>query len=123
MGQTGHVFDLFDRGALQVNGGIIRLGSKGRAEFAAKAVELGQDGPTAIPQSEAACKRALQNYQNHEAQMKAKFGELAEERTADTETQSRIVRELWKLFYAATRKGMHEHLNITGSPAKRPTSN
>jgi len=50
------------------------------------------------------CERALQNYRRYEAQMEAKFRELAEERSADPETQSRIVRELWKLFYAFDRR-------------------
>jgi len=36
--------------------------------------------------------------------MELKFRGLAEERSADPETQSRIVRELWKLLYASTRQ-------------------
>ncbi|MBI4441780.1 MAG: hypothetical protein HY649_00235, partial [Acidobacteria bacterium] len=95
--------DLFDRGALQINGTVIQLGSKARAEFAAKAVELGHYGPTSIPQNDRACQRALEAYQRYDAQMEATFRELAEERSADPEIQSRITRELWKLFYAWNR--------------------
>jgi hypothetical protein len=36
--------------------------------------------------------------------MKATFKELAEERSADPETQSRISWELWKLLYALNRQ-------------------
>jgi len=95
--------DLFDRGALQVNGSIIRLGSKSRAEFAAKIVELGHYGPAPIPKSDRACERALEAYRRYETQMEAQFRDLAEERSADAEIQSRIGRELWKLFFASTR--------------------
>lgn len=35
--------------------------------------------------------------------MDSTFKDLAEERSTDPETQSRIVRELWKLFYAGSR--------------------
>ena len=51
-----------------------------------------------------ACERALERCRRYEAQMGAQFRELAEERSANPETQSRIVRELWKLFYAASRQ-------------------
>ena len=34
--------DLFDNGAVQINGSVIKLGSRVRADFAAKTVELGQ---------------------------------------------------------------------------------
>lgn len=95
--------DLFERGALQVNGSIIRLGSKSRAEFAAKVAELGHYGPAPIPKNDRACERALAAYRRYEAQMEAQFRDLAEERSADAEIQSRIVRELWKLFYASSR--------------------
>jgi hypothetical protein len=96
--------DLFHRGAVQINGKAINLGSKARAEFAAKVVELGHYGPTPIPTSDRACEKALESYRRYEAQMEAKFKELAEERSADPEIQSRIVRELWKLFHASNRK-------------------
>jgi hypothetical protein len=96
--------DLFERGAVQINGHVIKLGSKARAEFAAKIVELGHYGETQIPKADRACERALESYRRYEAQMDAKFKELAEERSADPEIQSRIVRELWKLLYASTRQ-------------------
>jgi methylase of polypeptide subunit release factors len=95
--------DLFERGAVQINGTVIRLGSKARAEFAAKVAELGQYGTAPIPKSDRACERVLESYRRYEAQMDAKFKELAEERSADPEIQSHIVRELWKLFYASSR--------------------
>ena len=99
--------DLFERGAVQINGNVIKLGSKARAEFAAKIVELGHYGPAPIPKSDRACERALESYRRYEAQIDAKFKELAEERSADPEIQSRIVRELWKPLHAVTR-AMHE---------------
>jgi len=95
--------DLFHKATLQVNGTLIKLGSKVRAEFAAKIAELGHYGPAPIPKSDRACERALESYRRYEAQMDATFKELAEERSADPEIQSRIVRELWKLFYAFSR--------------------
>jgi len=95
-------------GAVQVNGSVIHVGSPARAEFAAKAVEHGNYGPTAVPQSDSACRQALQHYRSYEAQMEASFKELAEERTADPETRSRIVRELWKLLFAASRQTQDE---------------
>jgi len=95
--------DLFHKATLQVNGNLVKLGSKARAEFAAKAVELGHYGETPIPKTDRACERALENYRRYEAQLEAKFRELAEERSADREIQTRIVRELWKLFYASSR--------------------
>lgn len=96
--------DLFHKGSLQINGTVLALGSKARAEFAAKAVELGRYGPVKIPQSDRACERALESYRRYEAQMDAMLKELAEERTANPEVQSRIVRELWKLLYASARQ-------------------
>jgi hypothetical protein len=96
--------DLFHKATLQVNGNLVKFDSKTRAEFAAKAVELGHYGETAIPEADRACERALESYRHYEAQMDAKFKELAEERSADPEIQSRIVRELWKLFYASSRQ-------------------
>jgi hypothetical protein len=95
--------DLFERGAVQINGNVIRLGSKARAEFAAKIAELGHYGASLIPKSDRACERALEVYRRYEAQMESTFKDLAEERSADPEVQSRIFRELWKLFYAANR--------------------
>jgi hypothetical protein len=95
--------NLFDRGAVQINGTLIQLGSKARAEFAAKTVELGHYGPIPIPKNDRACQRALEAYQRYESQMDATFRELAEERSADPETQSRIVHELWKLLRAWSR--------------------
>lgn len=95
--------DLFHRGAVQINGNVIKLGSKARAEFAAKTVELGHYGPTSIPKSDRACEKALESYGRYEAQMESTFKDLAEERSADPEIQTRIVRELWKLFYASSR--------------------
>jgi hypothetical protein len=98
------VLEALLEGQLQVNGTLIDLGSKARAEFAARAVELGHYGETQIPKADRACERALERYRHYEAQMDTKFKELAEERSADPEIQSRIVRELWKFFYASTRK-------------------
>jgi hypothetical protein len=95
--------DLFDRGAVQVNGSVIKLGSQGRAEFAAKAIELGHYGPVPIPKSERTCEKALDAYKRYESQMNARFRELGEERSVDTEIQSRIVHELWKLLLAHAR--------------------
>ena len=92
--------DLFDNGAVQINGSVIKLGSRARADFAAKTVELGQYGPMSIPESDLACERSLDSYQRYEDQMESTFRNVAEERSADPETQSRIVRELWKLLYA-----------------------
>jgi hypothetical protein len=95
--------DLFHRGAVQINGNVIKLGSKARAEFAAKTVELGHYGAASIPKSDRACEKALESYRQYEAQMESTFKDLAEERSADPEIQSRIVRELWKLFCASSR--------------------
>jgi hypothetical protein len=95
--------DLFERGAVQINGNVVRLGSKPRAEFAAKIAELGHYGQVPIPTSDRACERALEAYRRYEAQMESMFKDLAEERSADAEVQSRIVRELWKLLYAFAR--------------------
>ncbi|MGH9432243.1 MAG: hypothetical protein ACRD3T_11950 [Terriglobia bacterium] len=46
----------------------------------------------------------MESYRRYETQLEAKFKELGEERSADPEIQSRIVRELWKLFYASSRR-------------------
>ena len=96
--------DLFDRGAVQVNGTVIKLGSKARAEFAAEALELGQYGLLPIPRTDRACVKALDGFRRYESQMDAQFRELAQERSADSEVQARIVRELWKLLYASSRQ-------------------
>jgi hypothetical protein len=96
--------DLFHKATLQVNGHLIKFGSKAHAEFAAKVVELGHYGDTPIPKADRACERALESYRRYEAQTDATFKELAEERSADPEIQSRIVREIWKLFYAFNRQ-------------------
>ncbi|MBZ5536871.1 MAG: N-6 DNA methylase [Acidobacteriia bacterium] len=95
--------DLFERGALQINENVVRLGSKGRAEFAAKIVELGHYGKTQVPQTDRVCERALETYHGYEAQMEAQFRALAEERSADSEIQARIVRELCKLLRTFNR--------------------
>jgi methylase of polypeptide subunit release factors len=95
--------DLFDRGAVQINSSVIRLGSKARAEFAAKIAEQGISGDSPIPKSDRACERALEAYGRYEAQMEARFGELAEECSANPEIQTRIVRELWKAHRAFAR--------------------
>jgi hypothetical protein len=95
--------DLFHKATLQVNGKLIKFDSKARAEFARKIVELGHYGEVPIPKADRACGRALDAYHRYESQIESKFRELAEERSADPETQSRIVRELWKLFYAYAR--------------------
>jgi len=102
-GQPKVLDDLFDRGAVQVNGEVVRLGSKARAEFAAKIAELGHTGPWPVPLSDRACERALEAYRRYEAHTDAKFRELAAERSADSEVQARIVRELWKLLLASGR--------------------
>jgi len=104
-GKPKVVDDLFHRGAVQINGKVIKLGSKVWAEFAAKIVELGHYGPTPIPDSDRACQKALESYRRYEAQLETQFRDLPEERSADPEIQSRIVRELWKLFYAFSRGG------------------
>lgn len=95
--------DLFHKATLQVNGHLVKFDTKARAEFAAKVVELGHYGETPIPKTDRACERALENYRRYEAQMESTFKDLAEERSADPEIQSRIVRELWKLLYASAR--------------------
>jgi len=107
-GKTKVLEDLFDRGAVQINGSVIRLGSTARAEFAAKAAELGQHGPTLIPKNDRACERALEGYRNYEARLESAFRDLAEERSADSEIQSRIARELRKLYLASSRHGRDE---------------
>jgi methylase of polypeptide subunit release factors len=94
--------DLFDQGAVQINSSVIKLGSKARAELAAKIAELGHYGLVSIPKSNRACERALEGHRRYTGLMEAKFNDLAEERSADPEIQSRIVRELWKLFSAST---------------------
>lgn len=76
-----------------------------RAESVAKIVELGRYVPAPIPKSDLACERGLEVYRCCEAQMDAEFKELAEERSADPEIQSRIVRELWKFSQATGRGG------------------
>ncbi len=95
--------DHFDKATLQVNGQLTKFDSKARAEFAAKTVELGHYGEIPIPRSDHACERALESHRRYEAQMESTLKELAEERSADPEVQSRIVRELWKLFFAHSR--------------------
>jgi len=96
--------DLFDRGAVQINGSVIRLGSKARAEFAAKAAELGHHHePIQVPKTDRACERALEAYRRYEAQLESTFRDLAEERSADSEIQERIARELWKLAKAKAK--------------------
>lgn len=102
-GKPKVIDDLFHKATLQVNGNLIKLGSKVRAEFAAKIVELGQYGEMPIPKSDRACEKALESYRRYEAQMESTFRDLGEERSADPEVQARIVRELWKLFYARAR--------------------
>jgi hypothetical protein len=97
--------DLFHKATLQVNGSLIKFGSKTRAEFAAKIAELGHYGEVPIPKTDRACERALESYRRYEAQMESTFKDLAEERSADPDIQTRIVRELWKLFYAFSRAG------------------
>ncbi len=77
--------DLFDRGAVEINGGVINLGSKERAEFAAQVAALGLSGPVAIPKNPRACERDLAAYRRYETQMESKFRDLAEERSADRE--------------------------------------
>jgi methylase of polypeptide subunit release factors len=98
------VLDALLEGTLQVNAALIELGSKVRAEFAAKIVELGHYGLAPIPKSDRTCEKALESYRRYEAQIDSAFKDLAEERSADPETQSRIVRELWKLFLAFARE-------------------
>jgi hypothetical protein len=102
-GKPKIVDDLFHRGGLQINGNVINLSSKMRAEFAAKVVELGHYGATPIPKGDRACGKALESYRRYETQMEAKLSELAQERSADPDTQSRIVRELWKFVLAGGR--------------------
>ncbi len=102
-GKPKVIDDLFHKATLQVNGSLIKLGSKTRAEFAAKVIELGHYGEMPIPKSDRACEKALESYRRYEAQMESTFKDLAEERSADPEVQARIVRELWKLFYARAR--------------------
>jgi hypothetical protein len=97
--------DLSHKATLQVNGNLIKLGSKARVEFAAKIVELGHYGEAAVPKANRACERALEAYRRYEAQMESTFKDLAEERSAGPEVQSRIVRELWKLFLCLPSAG------------------
>lgn len=96
--------DLFHKGAVQINGTVLTLGSKARAEFAAKIVELGHYGPAPIPKADHVCEKALDGYSRYEAQVESRFKELAEERSADPDIQTRIVRDLWKLYYASSRE-------------------
>jgi len=103
-GKPKLLHDLFQRGAVEINGSVIQLGSKARAQFASQIASLGLYGPSSIPKSDRACERILETYRRYEAQMEATFKDLAEERSADAEVQSRIVRELWKLFHAAGRQ-------------------
>ncbi len=58
----------------------------------------------------------VEDCRRYEAQTQARFRELAEQRSADPETQSRIVREVWKLFYAFAR-----HASVS-PPGARPQS-
>lgn len=95
--------DLFERGAVEINGNVIRVGSKARAEFAAKNAELGHYGQVPIPNSDRACEQTVEAYRRYEAQMESTFKDLAQVRSADAETQTRIVREVWKLFHAFNR--------------------
>lgn len=94
--------NLFDQGVLQINGNVIRLGSRSRAEFAAKTAELGGSGPTAIPFSDRTCEQALEAHRRYESGMESKFRELSEERSADPDVQARIVRELCRLLHASS---------------------
>lgn len=55
------------------------------------------------PARSRACERTTDAYRRCEAQMESTFKDLAEERSADPEIQSRIVRELCKLVFASTR--------------------
>jgi hypothetical protein len=95
--------DLFDRGAVQVDGIVVQLGSKDRAAFAAKMIELGVYGQVRVPKSDRACQRALESYQRYEEQISTTFRELAEERSADPDIQARIARELERLSRAWNR--------------------
>ncbi|HEV2234784.1 MAG TPA: N-6 DNA methylase [Terriglobia bacterium] len=103
-GKPKVLHDLFHKGAIQINGNVIKLGSKERAQFAAELAEQGNSGPSPIPKNDRACERALEALRLYEDQMEAKFRELAEERSADTEIQARIVRELLKLLRAFGRQ-------------------
>jgi hypothetical protein len=89
----------------EIIGNLIELGSKTGTQFAAKIVELGHYGPTTIPKSDRACEKPLESYRRYEAQLDSTFKDLAEERSADPEIQPRIVRELWRLFHATSRRG------------------
>ena len=57
-----------------------------------------------IPKSDRACERALEAYRRYEADLESTFKDLAEERSADPETEARIVRELQKIHLAHSRK-------------------
>jgi hypothetical protein len=103
-GKPRMIDDLFERSAIQVDGQVLKLGSRPKAEFAAKLTELGLYGDVLIPRSDKTCQKALESFNRYEGQMEAKFRELAEERSADAEAQSRIVRELWKLFRASAHQ-------------------
>jgi methylase of polypeptide subunit release factors len=102
-GKPQVIDDLFQSGTVRVEDRVLKMGSRPRAEFAAKLMELGLYGEVGIPRSDRACQRALESFSRHERRMEQRFRELAEERSADSEAQARIVRELWKLFRAAVR--------------------
>jgi len=65
--------------------------------------------PSPVPASERSCERALEAYRRYETQMESKLRERAVEGTADTEIQTRIVRELWKLHFAHGRHAALEN--------------
>jgi len=100
-GKSSAVNDLWNHNCLHIAGQHIPLGHAERVTFAKALADSGVHGPVCIPFDPAACKRALQDYEDYRVVVEDQLIALAGELTSDDQMQERIARELWRLLRKA----------------------
>ena len=96
-GKARVVHDLWDAGSLHIGKTEISLGHPTRAAFAKALSDSRLHGLVKIPTDPEVCMRAVKQHQEYGAAVDRLFLELASTRTADEDTQAKVVRELWRL--------------------------
>lgn len=94
-------------GTIRVDGSVINVGTMAHAEFLAAAASCGAYGPIMVPDQEADCQAAVDEFQKYCTELEAQFKALAAQRTRDTKKQKAIVEALMRMA-RSWRRGQTE---------------
>ena len=95
---------LFNKPGLKVDGKMVELSDENKAEFLMALIDDGFTGTLLVPSDPDSCRKALIAYTERKRSLDGLLREYASEYTSDEQTQSKIVRELWKKILSKDRR-------------------